>query len=101
MIRVLHLVHNHPDAHPGGTEIQAARLVRALNADGRAEAHLAAATNLPPHPGTVLRRSRDGRDALLAGGQFDRFLLSQRDRRHFLAEFARTLALLNPQAVHL
>lgn len=101
MIRVLHLVHNHPDAHPGGTEIQARRLVRALNADGRAEAHLAAAGSLAPHPGTILRRSRDGRDTLLAGGQFDHFLLSQRDRHYFLPEFARYLALLNPQAVHL
>lgn len=100
MIRILHLVHNYPEAHPGGTEIQAARLVRALNADGRAEAHMAAATRQTPHPGTILRRSRDGRDTLLAGGAFDRFLLSQSDRRHFLAEFARFLALLNPQAVH-
>ncbi|EKE70292.1 glycosyltransferase [Oceanibaculum indicum] len=101
MIRVLHLVHNHPDAHPGGTEIQAQRLVRALNAEGRVEAHLAAATRQPPHPGTILRRSRGGRDTLLAGGAFDRFLLSQRDRRHFLTDFTRFLALLNPQAVHL
>lgn len=101
MIRVLHLVHNHPDAHPGGTEIQARRLVRVLNEDGRVEAHLAAAGSLAPHPGTILRRSRDGQDTILAGGQFDRFLLSQRDRRHFLPEFARYLALLNPQAVHL
>ena len=101
MIRILHLVHNHPDAHPGGTEVQAARLARALNADGRAEAHLAAATRQKPHPGTILRRSRDGRDTLLAGGQFDRFLLSQRDRRHYLPELARYLVLLNPQAVHL
>lgn len=101
MIRILHLVHNHPDAHPGGTEVQAARLACALNADGRAEAHLAAATRQKPHPGTILRRSRDGRDTILAGGQFDRFLLSQRDRRHYLPELARYLALLNPQAVHL
>ena len=101
MIRVLHLVHNHPEAHPGGTEIQALRLVQELNADGRVEAHLAAASRQLPHPGTILRRSRDGRDTLLAGGAFDRFLLSQRDRRHFLTEFARYLTLLNPQAVHL
>jgi glycosyltransferase involved in cell wall biosynthesis len=101
VIRVLHLVHNHPEVHPGGTEIQALRLVRALNADGRVEAHLAAATRQLPHPGTILRRSRDGRDTLLAGGAFDRFLLSQRDHRHFLTDFARYLALLNPQAVHL
>lgn len=77
MIRVLHLAHNHP------------------------EAHLAAASRQPPHPGTILRRSRDGRDTILAGGSFDRFLLAQRDRRHFLPEFARYLALLNPQAVHI
>ena len=101
MIRVLHLVHNHPEAHPGGTEIQVVRLVRALNADGRADAHLTAASPKPPHPGTILRRSRDGRDALLTGGRFDRFLLSQRDRHQFLPGFARYLALLNPQAVHL
>lgn len=101
MIRVLHLVHNHPDAHPGGTEIQALRLVRALSAEGRVEAHLAAASRQTPHPGTILRRSRDGCDTLLAGGVFNRFLLSQRDRRQYLAEFARFLALLNPQAVHL
>ncbi|WP_374441005.1 glycosyltransferase family 4 protein [Stella sp.] len=103
-MRVLHLVHNHPSLHPGGTEIFAHELFQELRRDPAA-AHLfvAAVDDLHrrPHPGTRFQSAGAGADELLLwAGHFDRFQLNQTDTEGTLFELGEMAESFRPDVVH-
>jgi len=100
---VLHLAHNHPDLHAGGTEIFARALSRAQSAHPGWRAHFLGAA-LPvhraPHPGSCVVGSpgEDG-DFLVAGGHFDAKSLTQYDFG-FIRDLATLVSDIEPDVVH-
>ncbi|HET6520986.1 MAG TPA: glycosyltransferase family 4 protein [Geminicoccaceae bacterium] len=103
--RVLLIAQNHPELVPGGTEIVARDLFRALKAAGRAEAlFLACVTRLhrPPRPEGLLQTLAGAHDELLLWtGRYDRFLMSRLDPEAFAATIGRLLEAFRPDIVHL
>ena len=103
-MRILVLAHNHPDLHPGGTEIFAHDLFHAYKRAG-ADALFVAATNAlhrEPRPGTSFQTiGSSGDEVVLWAGHFDRFYLSQTDSYGTIQDFARLLADYQPNVVHL
>lgn len=102
--RVLHVAHNHPAFHAGGTEIFAKALSDHFNRHGLLRSHFVGAA-LPryqtPHPGSNLVGSeRTGADFVLAGGQFDPVLLSQADAFGLLKAFRDLLVQVKPDVIH-
>lgn len=104
-LRVLIATPGHPDHVPGGTDIAARDLVRALRASGRAEAVLVAGvTRLHREPpGDQLLLAAEGADdeILIFAGAYDRFLMSRQDAAALHDAWARILRRTRPDIVHL
>jgi glycosyltransferase involved in cell wall biosynthesis len=102
--RVLFISHNHPDLHPGGTEIFSHGLFRALKAEHGLEALYLACVNTVHRgrlPGTLLQcAGRAADELLLWTGHFDRFMLSQIDLHGVIPELERLLLTFRPDIVH-
>ncbi len=103
-MRILVLAHNHPDLHPGGTEIFAHDLFEAYKRAGH-EALFVAATNSlhrDQRPGTSFQTiGSSGDEVVFWAGHFDRFYMSQTDSYGALQDFARLLADYKPDVLHL
>lgn len=100
--RILVVAHNHPDLHPGGTEIFAHDLAQAYREQG-CEVLFLGATNAihrQPHPGTALQATGEAGDVLLWSGHFDRFHLSQIDHYGTLQDLATLLGEFRPDVIH-
>ncbi|TCZ63579.1 glycosyltransferase family 4 protein [Roseicella aquatilis] len=102
-MRVLFLCHNHPALQPGGTEVFARSLFRALrDRHGVEGLFLAAVTGAhrERRPGTLLQGIGDATDeALVWLGHLDRFNLAQPDT-YGLASLAPVIEQLQPDLVH-
>ena len=103
-LRVLFIAHNHPDLHPGGTEIFSHGLFRTLQRDyGVAALFLACvnAVHRRPLPGTLLQSAGRAPDELLLWtGHFDDFMMSQIDLHGVVPELERLLRNFRPDVVH-
>ncbi|MGE0715956.1 MAG: glycosyltransferase, partial [Alphaproteobacteria bacterium] len=104
-MRVLHLVHNHPALHAGGTEIFAHELFAEMRgADGVETLFVAAVDDLHrrPHPGTRLQSVGGAVDEMLLwAGHFDRFQLNQLDTEGTLFELGELVESFEPDVIHL
>jgi len=101
-LRILQVAHDHPDWTPGGTEIVARDLARALAARAGVTARLlVAATALQrpeAEPGTL---GAQGDDFVLRTGAYDRFMMSRLDGTGWVDSLAAVLAEVRPEVVHL
>jgi glycosyltransferase involved in cell wall biosynthesis len=104
-LRVLVIAHNHPDFHPGGTEIFAHDLFRELKSRRNVEALFLAATNRiyrEPRPGTAFQAVSDAADEVIMwSGNFDRFYLSQTDTYGVVPHLVSLLEDFRPDIVHI
>jgi glycosyltransferase involved in cell wall biosynthesis len=102
--KVLFIAHNHPELHPGGTEIFSHGLFRALRRDHGVEALFLACVNAVHRgrlPGTLLQSAGRASDELLLWtGHFDNFMLSQTDLHGVVPELERLLRSFEPDIVH-
>jgi len=100
--RILVVAHNHPDLHPGGTEILAHDLAAGYRAEGCEVLFLGATNQIhrEAHPGTALQATGVDGDVLLWSGHFDRFYLSQIDHYGTLQDLAGLLQEFRPDVVH-
>ncbi|QPC41512.1 glycosyltransferase family 4 protein [Kaustia mangrovi] len=102
--RILVVAHNHPDFHPGGTEIFAHDLFGAYKRAG-AEALFVGATNRihrEPRPGTSFQAVGDaGDEVVLWAGHFDRFMMSQTDLYGVIQDLKELLCEFRPDIVHI
>jgi glycosyltransferase involved in cell wall biosynthesis len=102
--RVLFVAHNHPELHPGGTEIFSHGLFRTLQRDYRVDAMFLACVNAVHRgrlPGTLMQSTGRAADELLLWtGHFDRFMLSQIDLHGVVPELERLLSSFRPDVVH-
>ena len=103
--RVLVVAHNHPDLHPGGTEILAHDLFKEFRARPDVEALFLAATNQThreQRPGTSFQSVGDASDEVVVwSGHFDRFNLSQVDLYGVIPQLTSLLEELRPDVVHI
>lgn len=103
-LKVLHLCHNHPSLHPGGTEIFAGDLHRQLaRTDGVESLFIGCVdrNHRQQRPGTVFQgigRQRD--EMLMWTGHFDHFYLSQIDLHGIVPELSELLREVRPDIVH-
>ncbi|MDT7952362.1 MAG: glycosyltransferase family 4 protein [Acetobacteraceae bacterium] len=102
-MKVLFLLHAHPDLQAGGTEIFARDLFRTLRARG-VDGMLLAGTGAhqrPPSPGTPFQTVGSAADEFLAwSGGFDPFFLSQIDLHGLSHPLADLLCEQQPDIVH-
>lgn len=102
MMRVLQVAHDHPDFTPGGTEMLAHDLARALDARDEVQCSFLAATTALTHaedaPGTL---GLHGRDYVLRTGRYDRFSMTRLDGSDWISGLARVVAAERPHIVHL
>lgn len=103
--RVLVVAHNHPDLHPGGTEIFAHDLFSEYRRRPDVEALFLAATNRvhrEQRPGTNFQSVSDAPDeVVLWAGHFDTFNLSQIDTYGVMPGLAALLEDFRPDVVHI
>jgi glycosyltransferase involved in cell wall biosynthesis len=103
-LRILFICHNHPDLHPGGTEIFAHQLFREMKARDGVEALFVGCTNglhREQKPGTLFQTiGRSPDELILWAGHFDRFNLSQTDLHAIVPELRNLLAAFAPDIVH-
>ena len=103
-MRVLFLLHAHPELQAGGTEIFARDLFRALKRDHAAEGLFLAGTaphQRPQSPGTPFQAvGAEPDEMLLWSGGFDPFFMSQIDAHGVGQPLAELLAELQPDLVH-
>jgi len=103
--RILVVAHNHPDFHPGGTEIFAHDLFREFRSRPGTEALFLAATNRThreQRPGTSFQSVGDAPDEVVMWcGHFDRFNLSQVDLYGVIPELTNLLEEFRPDVVHI
>lgn len=102
--RVLVVAHNHPDFHPGGTEIVAHDLFHAYKRAGWDALFLAATNQVhrEPHPGTSFQAVGDAPDeVVLWAGYFDRFNLSQIDLHGVVPDLIALLEEFRPDVVEI
>ncbi|WP_374367387.1 glycosyltransferase family 4 protein [Dongia sp.] len=103
-LKVLHLCHNHPALHPGGTEIFARDLHRQLAATQNVSSLFIGCVDKnhrEQRPGTVFQgigRQRD--EMLMWTGYFDGFYLSQIDLHGIVPELSDLLWEVKPDIVH-
>lgn len=103
-LKVLHLCHNHPDLHPGGTEIFARDLHRTLAARQEVESLFIGCVDKnhrQQRPGTVFQgigRQRD--EMLMWTGYCDGFYISQIDLHGIVPELTSLLQEMKPDIVH-
>jgi glycosyltransferase involved in cell wall biosynthesis len=104
-IRVLTLVHNHPHFHPGGAEIHALEIHRAMKESDRFEPLLLAAApgwDFPTRSNRSLYRLRsdDPSELLWAVDDFDHFHLTGRDKESYTRDLRSVLERFEPHVVH-
>ncbi|MFT3972726.1 MAG: glycosyltransferase family 4 protein [Amaricoccus sp.] len=101
-LRILQIAHDHPEWTPGGTEIVARDLARALDAtDGLSARLLVAATSLQRPdmaPGSL---GAIGPDAVLRTGAYDRFQMARLDGLGWIESLGRVLRDTRPDVIHL
>jgi glycosyltransferase involved in cell wall biosynthesis len=104
-MRILVVAHNHPDLHPGGTEIFAHDLFRSYRSRPDTRALFLAATNRvhrEPRPGTSFQAVGDAPDeVVLWSGHFDPFYLSQIDTFGVVPHLTGLLEEFQPDVVHI
>lgn len=101
-LRILQIAHDHPDWTPGGTEIVAHDLARALDARDETTCRLmVTATSLQRPDGVPGRLGAHGEDIVLHTGAYDRFSMMRVDGGAWLESLRRTLDTLKPHVVHL
>ena len=103
-MRVMFLLHAHPDLQAGGTEIFARDLFRNLRARGVPGILLAgtAAHQRPASPGTPFQAAGSAADEVLAWtGGFDPFFLSQIDLQGLSQPLAELLREQQPDVIHI
>ena len=108
-MRVLFLLHSHPDLQTGGTELFARDLFRTMRGrsfEGRGIEGLflagTAAHQRPQSPGTPFQTVGNEADELLIwSGGFDPFFMSQIDLHGVSEPLAALLAELRPDVVHI
>jgi glycosyltransferase involved in cell wall biosynthesis len=102
--RILFIAHNHPELHPGGTEIFSHGLFRTLKEEHGLDALFLACVNSVHRgrlPGTLMQSAgRAPDEMLLWTGHFDRFMLSQIDLHGVVPELERLLLTFRPDIVH-
>jgi glycosyltransferase involved in cell wall biosynthesis len=102
--KLLFVAHNHPDLHPGGTEIFAHGLFHAMRERHGSDALFLACVNQVHRgrlPGTLLQATGRAADELLLWtGHFDRLMLSQIDLHGVVPEIERLLRAARPEIVH-
>ena len=102
--RIMVLAHNHPDLHPGGTEIFAHDLFHAYKR-AECDALFVGATNdvhRERRPGTSFQAINEAGDEMLFwAGHFDRFNMSQTDLYAVAPDFTRLLKSWDPDVVHI
>jgi glycosyltransferase involved in cell wall biosynthesis len=102
--RILYVCHGHPELVPGGTELFAHDLFRAMRDQGEVEAmFLGCVSRLhrPTRPEVgfqTIGRSRD--EVLLWVGAFDRFMLGHTDTAPFVKSLTELLTSFRPDVVH-
>ena len=101
-LRILQIAHDHPQWTPGGSEIIARDLARALDARPGVRARLlVAATSLqrpdlaPGALGTL------GDDFVIRTGAYDRFTMTRLDGTGWLDSLTRVLDAVDPDIIHL
>jgi glycosyltransferase involved in cell wall biosynthesis len=103
--RVLVVAHNHPNFHPGGTEIFAHDLFREYRSRPDVEALFLAATNnlhRGQRPGTSFQSPGDAPDEVVMWcGHFDEFNLSQIDNYGVVPHIISLLEDFRPDIVHI
>ena len=103
--RVLVVAHNHPDFHPGGTEILAHDLFREYRSRPDVEALFLAATNnlhRGQRPGTSFQSPGGAPDEVVMWcGHFDQFNLSQIDAYGVVPHLVSLLEDFRPDIVHI
>lgn len=103
--RILVVAHNHPEFHPGGTEIFAHDLFAELRARPDVEALFLAATDhhhREPRPGTSFQTVGDAPDEVVVwSGHFDRFYMSQIDTYGVVPQLQGLLEEFRPDIVHI
>ena len=102
--RVLVVAHNHPDFHPGGTEIVAHELFQAYKRAGWDGLFLAATNQVhrEQRPGTNLQAVGDASDEIvLWAGHFDRLRMSQVDLHGVVPDLTRLLEEFRPDVVEI
>ncbi|HEX2113920.1 MAG TPA: glycosyltransferase family 4 protein [Alphaproteobacteria bacterium] len=104
MSRILYVCHSHPELVPGGTELFAHDLFRAVRDQGKAEAmFLGCVSRLhrPTRPEVgfqTIGRSKD--ELLLWVGGFDRFMLGHTETAPFVQSLTELLTAFRPDVVH-
>jgi glycosyltransferase involved in cell wall biosynthesis len=102
-LKLLSICHNHPDLHPGGTEIFSHGLFQELKTHGVEGLYVACVDKLHRGrlPGTLLQAvGRAPDELLLWTGHFDRFNMSQVDLHGVMLELQRLLRTFKPTVVH-
>ena len=101
-MRILQVAHDHPDWTPGGTEILAHDLARALDTRAGVSARfLAASTSLQDPSATPGALRAHGEDFVLQTGAYDRFSMTRLDGTGWIASLGRVLDRVRPDIVHL
>lgn len=104
-MRILVVAHNHPDLHPGGTEIFSHDLFREFRSRPGVESLFLAATNRvhrEPRPGTSFQSVSDAPDeVVLWSGHFDHFYMSQVDTYGVVPHLESLLREFRPDIVHI
>ena len=104
-LRVLFLVHNHPSFHPGGAEIYALHLHRAMQRSGRFECLLVAAAtgrHFPHHMNRAFFRVREEEPSELVWSvtHFDDFYFTSHDKTNYTQDLRSLLKSFQPDVVH-
>lgn len=102
--RILVIAHNHPDLHPGGTEIFAHDLFNGYKRAGCEALFIGATHDIhrTRRPGTSFQAVNDQPDEMLFwAGHFDRFSMSQTDLYAVAADFTELLENFRPDIVHI
>ena len=103
--RILVVAHNHPDLHPGGTEIFAHDLFRAFGrVNGMSTLFLAGTNQVhrPARPGTAFQAvGRGDNEVVMWSGHFETFYLSQVDLYGVVPDLTRLLEEFQPDVVHI
>ncbi len=101
-LSILQIAHDHPDWMPGGTEIVAHDLARALDAREGVASRLLVASTALHRPGALPGGLQAvGEDLVLHTGGYDRFSMLRQDGDAWLASLERVLARVRPDVVHL
>ena len=102
--QVLIIAHNHPHFFPGGAEIFAYDLFKAIRSNNEYKPFFlaaAAADSREVHTGTPFQMLVDSEDeALFWGGAFDYFYQSQQILNFIYLDFKAFLAQLKPDVIH-